>query len=73
MKYRLKKSSVKTYKEVCLRGDAERIVEYHAGLPRPNTTQKIIMGSIGPIPGSWLGCKLGSHDFYGEHEVELEQ
>lgn len=70
MKYTVKTSATTPYKQICLRGDAERIAYHTAGLPRPNTTQKIIKGFFGPLPGSWLGCKLGNHDWYGEHEVE---
>lgn len=39
-------------------------------LPRPNTPQKIPKGLFGPQPGTWLGCKMGNHDYYLDYELE---
>ena len=46
------------------------LVDPVGGVYRPHTTAKFTKGLLGPRPGSWLGCKLGSHDFYFEYEVE---
>lgn len=70
MKYQVKESKKKSYTLICIGCGKRKTSYYPAALPRPNTTQKIVKGSMGPMPGSWLGCKLGNHDYYGEHEVE---
>lgn len=72
MKYKVKqKDLLKPYKKICIGCGAEKTVWYNADLPRPNTGQKVVKGFLGPMPGSQLGCLMGNHDFYGEHEVEL--
>lgn len=72
-KYRLPKTKTKSAKQVCRHCGKEQIIEYAATLPRPNTTRKVVKGLIGPMPGTFLGCLFGNHDFYFEDELELNK
>lgn len=69
-KYRLSKTEVKLAKQVCRHCGKGQTIEYAATLPRPNTTRKVVKGLIGPMPGTFLGCLFGNHDFYFEDELE---
>jgi hypothetical protein len=71
-KYQLKKASVPMVelKRICINCGYTEVVKHPVILPTPSTTGKIVIGLLGPKPGSWLGCKVGSHDMYFEHEIE---
>ncbi len=74
MKYKLKSKGLprREVNKICIncgKRELTTVAVYPGGIT-PNTTQKIYKGGFGPMPGTWLSCKLGNHNFYYDYEVE---